>query len=255
MENYKFCFVIQPISDEKYNKRFDDVYKPVIEKAGLQAYRVDKDPAVNNIIEEIEKRISDSILCLADISIDNPNVWYELGYAYALGKQVVMVCDGSRSRFPFDISHKNIIPYHTDSPSDFNKLAERITERIKAIMATKKTSEAMMSSPLKASDGLQAVEKSLLAFMLGEQLSDNQTASIYILRNLMNKIGFTDTATGIAIRLLENRLFISVVTEQDWNGDSYSACKLTDIGVQFCLNHLEYFDLTQKKVNPDALPF
>ena len=34
MENYKFCFVIQPISDEKCNKRFDDVYKPVIEKAG-----------------------------------------------------------------------------------------------------------------------------------------------------------------------------------------------------------------------------
>ena len=38
------CFVIQPFST-KFDKRFRDVYKPALEKAGLNPYRVDQAPA------------------------------------------------------------------------------------------------------------------------------------------------------------------------------------------------------------------
>ena len=48
----KYCFVIQPISDSRFTKRFDDVYKPAIEKAGITAYRVDLDPSVKTPIED-----------------------------------------------------------------------------------------------------------------------------------------------------------------------------------------------------------
>ncbi|KAA6306372.1 hypothetical protein EZS27_041973 [termite gut metagenome] len=75
----KECFVIQPISDEKFTKRYDDIYKPAIETVGLSAYRVDLDPTVKIPIEDIESRIKNAEICFADISIDNPNVWYELG--------------------------------------------------------------------------------------------------------------------------------------------------------------------------------
>ena len=85
------CFVIQPISDTKFTKRYDDIYKPAIEATGLNAYRVDLDPTVKIPIEEIESRIKNSVICFADISTDNPNVWYELGYAFASGKDVVMI--------------------------------------------------------------------------------------------------------------------------------------------------------------------
>ena len=40
------CFVIQPFDGAKFDKRFEDVYKPAIEAAGLGAYRVDTDPGV-----------------------------------------------------------------------------------------------------------------------------------------------------------------------------------------------------------------
>ena len=40
------CFVIQPFDSGKFDKRFDGVYKPAIEAAGLEAYRVDRDPKV-----------------------------------------------------------------------------------------------------------------------------------------------------------------------------------------------------------------
>lgn len=69
MERNDYCFVIQPISEKKYDKRFDDIYAPAISNAGLEPYRVDRDPSVRNIIDEIEKRIQESVLCLADISM------------------------------------------------------------------------------------------------------------------------------------------------------------------------------------------
>ena len=37
------CFVIQPFDNDKYDKRFVDIFKPAIEKSGLEAYRIDKD--------------------------------------------------------------------------------------------------------------------------------------------------------------------------------------------------------------------
>ena len=63
------CFVIQPISDTKFTKRYDDIYKPAIEATGLKAYRVDLDPTVKIPIEEIESRIKDSVICIISCRI------------------------------------------------------------------------------------------------------------------------------------------------------------------------------------------
>lgn len=84
----KSCFVIQPFDKDKFDKRFIDVYKPAIEAAGLVAYRVDNDLGARVPIEQIENNIRDSVLCFAEITNDNPNVWYELGFAFASGKDV-----------------------------------------------------------------------------------------------------------------------------------------------------------------------
>jgi hypothetical protein len=73
------CFVIQPFDSGKFDKRFDDVYVPAIEEAGLEPYRVDRDPGVDVPIEAIEEGIRNAAVCLADVTTDNPNVWYVLG--------------------------------------------------------------------------------------------------------------------------------------------------------------------------------
>ncbi len=80
-------------------------------------------------------RIAESAFCFAEITTDNPNVWYELGYAFACEKDVVMVCSDERQagKFPFDIQHRHIITYKTSSTSDFNALADTITRKIKAL--------------------------------------------------------------------------------------------------------------------------
>ena len=36
------CFVIQPFDNDKFDKRFVDIFEPAIKKAEFDAYRIDK---------------------------------------------------------------------------------------------------------------------------------------------------------------------------------------------------------------------
>jgi nucleoside 2-deoxyribosyltransferase len=53
---------------------------------------VDQDPTADILIDDIETGIRESDICLADRTADNPNIWYEVGFALANGKPVVMIC-------------------------------------------------------------------------------------------------------------------------------------------------------------------
>lgn len=130
MKNY--CFVIQPYDGGDFDNRFDDIIKPAVEACGLAAYRVDRDPDVEIAISAIEEKIRKATLIIAEISADNPNVWFELGYAMALDKTVIMLCDNAyrNGHFPFDISHRNVLVYRTGSMRDFNECIEKLKVRI-----------------------------------------------------------------------------------------------------------------------------
>ncbi len=135
------CFVIQPFDGGPYDKRFEDIVAPAIEAAGPLAYRVDRDPMVSIPIDEIEAGIRGSAMCLAETTTDNPNVWFEPGYAIASQKEVVLVCGQRLSDFPFDIRHRSIITYVTDSSRDFANLQHKITDRMKAILSKEEVLE------------------------------------------------------------------------------------------------------------------
>ena len=126
------CFVIQPFDDGgPYDKRYEETFQPAIEDAGLEPYRIDMDPGVEVPIDEIERQIASSIACLADISTDNPNVWFELGYALAKARVVILVCSDEREGgYPFDVRHRKIIKYSTKSASGYDKLRRDITRHL-----------------------------------------------------------------------------------------------------------------------------
>src|SRR5882672_9286284 len=113
------CFVIQPFDKGRFDKRYEDVFIPAIRDAGLEPYRVDRDPGVTIPIEDIQAGIESCEACLAEISTDNPNVWFELGYAIASHREVVLVCSDERTaHFPFDVQHRSVIRYASESPRD-----------------------------------------------------------------------------------------------------------------------------------------
>ncbi|PKL78636.1 MAG: hypothetical protein CVV25_11035 [Ignavibacteriae bacterium HGW-Ignavibacteriae-4] len=257
------CFVIQPFDNDKFDKRFEDIFKPAIQNAGLEPYRIDKDLSVRIMIDEIEQNISDSVICFAEITSDNPNVWYELGFAFAKNKDVVMICSDERNdKFPFDIQHRHIIKYSTNSKSDFEDLEDTITRKIKAYMSKTMTAKSISSAPIADREGLKSHEIALLVLAIENQITTEDSILVYQLKNEMNKAGYTDVATSVGIRSLKSSGLIETFKEIDeWNnGQEYLACRLTDLGEQWIMQNQDTleFKISQQSFTTnedDDVPF
>ena len=77
------------------------------------AAEVSKDLQTPGLItDQIWHGIRHADVVVADISGSNPNVFYELGIAHALGKEVVIVAQGVE-RPPFDVSTARLLRYDT----------------------------------------------------------------------------------------------------------------------------------------------
>ncbi len=254
-----YCFVIQPF-DRANTKRFEDVFEPAIRAAGLdEAYRVDRDPTTTVLIDKIEERIRDADACLADISSENPNVWYELGYALALGKVVVMVCAASRVSFPFDIQHRFVIKYKSDSQRDFDALRDAVAERLKAQLASRLVVEQAAAQPVAApQSGLNAQQVAALVTVGAEYIGDG-SISAYELTQKMENVGFTKIAATIAIRGLERMGFVEGFTYSDFNTEPVSAYRCTDAGFDWLEQNQDRLALRYatpaEQVDIDQLPF
>jgi len=104
-----FVFVLMP-----FNEDFDDIYKLGIKEAakevGAYAERVDEQIFTEGILERIFNQISKADVIVADMTGRNPNVFYEVGYAHALGK-IVLLLTQKADDIPFDLKHKQHIIY------------------------------------------------------------------------------------------------------------------------------------------------
>lgn len=249
------CFVMQPFDGGTFDKRYEDVFAPAIRDAGLDPYRVDQDPKVSIPIQDIESGIRESQICLAEITLDNPNVWFELGYAIAYGKEVILVCSDERTtKFPFDIQHRTIIRYTSKSISDFEKLKGQITARLKACLQKAETLTTVSEiSKITKFEGLDQHEVVALAALAENLDHPNDHASTFQIKRDMEASGFTKVATTLALRSLLQKGLLEIGQFEDPGGDYYTGYKLTDQGWSWILENKDKFIL-QKAVHDD-IPF
>lgn len=227
------CFVIQPFDGGKYDKRFNDVYRPAIEAAGLQAYRVDQDPGVTIPIESVEKGIRDATICVADITTDNPNVWYELGFAFASRRRVVMLCSEERigRKYPFDIQHRTVIAYSTESVSDFEVLRRKLTERLLALISSDEILDQIASAdPVNPIQGLSHLEIAVLAAVAGGDSLAASGASLYSIQSDAERAGVTPMGFNLAIRKLTQKKLVQSIELEDSHGEGYPGLRLDNAG-------------------------
>ena len=249
------CFVIQPFDGGQFDKRYEDIYAPAIRDAGLEPYRVDRDPAASIPIEQIAKRVVDSAVCFADITQDNPNVWLELGLAIAANREVTLVCAESRQQFPFDVQHRNIIRYKTESASDFTNLRKNITARLKASRDLQRNKENLGDiSPVKETAGLSPHEQVLLVLTAQRMDGPTDTVSAYILRRDMAETGFNDLAFALSTRSLGRRGFMEVGREEDGNGESFVVYAVTESGFDWLEKNQKRLELRVRPSGPPAPP-
>ena len=254
------CFVMQPFDRGAFDKRYDDVFAPAIRDAGLEAYRVGRDQSVSIPIDEIENGIKRSEICLAEITTDNPNVWFELGYAIAVPKEVVLICSEERtSRFPFDVQHRNIIKYKSESPQDFKKLRAQITERILAILKKQKEIGAASNiSPVAQTEGLSQHEIVALVTVMQNSFISTEGVSAYTIKEDMNSAGFTDIAVSLALGSLGRKgMIVSETTRDEQYGHEYKVYVVQAKGEEWLLDNQDKLLLkqeTREKGLVDDLP-
>jgi hypothetical protein len=99
-----FVFVLMP-----FDPSFNDIYKFGIKGAadevGAYAERVDEQMYSGGILDRIFNQISKADAIIADMTGRNPNVFYEVGYAHALGKVVLLLTQDVED-IPFDFKHR-----------------------------------------------------------------------------------------------------------------------------------------------------
>ena len=82
----KNCFVLMPF-EPKYREVYDEVYKPVCSANDLDCWRVDEISRPGSITRDIVEGIIDAEVVIADLTSQNPNVFYELGIAHSVGNK------------------------------------------------------------------------------------------------------------------------------------------------------------------------
>jgi len=120
-----FVFVIMPFS-----KEFDDVYHVAIKDActaaGAYCERLDEQIFDESMLERIYNQIAKADVLIGDMSGRNPNVFYEVGYAHALGKRVILITQNADD-IPFDLKHH----FHIVYGGSIGDLRTELSRRIK----------------------------------------------------------------------------------------------------------------------------
>lgn len=133
------CFGILPFNENRI-KIFDNVIKPALKNdLGISVFK-SGDMAISNsdMIEEIWKNINEAAFVLADISDNNPNVFYEVGICHTLGKKMIQICDEEslkkdyKNHLPFDLNTRYTIFYDNTAPGG-NDLVKKIKKDVEAL--------------------------------------------------------------------------------------------------------------------------
>ena len=245
------CFVIQPFDDGPFDKRYDDIFVPAISAANLEAYRVDRYPSAFIPMEEVEKRIREADTCLADISEPNPNVWFELGFAIAAGKPVVLVClEKPNRRFPFDIQHRTIIIYKTESARDFEDLKSKVTARLKAsmIMPEGRLGKLGEASVVAEVAELGILEKVALVMLAKRFDGHDSTIEFFDIKSDMTDHGFSAEEVTVALGMLVNKEMILSVRGENDSGYTTSRYGITAAGIEWLSSHRDKLRPTEEDI-------
>jgi hypothetical protein len=118
-----------------FDRLWDAALRPAIDRAGYEPVRANEDIGALIITEMIE-RLAISDLVLADVSIPNGNVYYEVGIRHAAQRQGCILTAATWSKPLFDIDQMRQIRYPLPAESISNEIAAEIIKIIEVAIPT-----------------------------------------------------------------------------------------------------------------------
>src|SRR5262249_21030144 len=157
MSSRRRAFVIMPFGKKTAADGtvidFDAVYRelvpPAITMAGLAPHRADADRRGGSIHLDMFQDLLLAEFVVADLTLDNPNVWYELGVRHALRAGGAVLTYALRDRLPFDIAGQRMQRYTLkEGKLDSDLLDAERTALTEAIEATLGAWRGRRASPV-----------------------------------------------------------------------------------------------------------
>jgi hypothetical protein len=123
------------------------VFQRAIRLAGLQPLRADEQPG-GLIHADMFRELRMAPVVLADLSLENGNVYYEVGIRHALRAGGTVLACREGTELPFDLRHSRVHTYRYDGQSfDFEEV-ERFTAEL--CLALQEATRCKVDSPLYA---------------------------------------------------------------------------------------------------------
>jgi hypothetical protein len=131
---------------------FDKVYRVIIQRAireaGMRPVRADESVGSAIIHTDMFRSLRDRPVVLADLSLDNPNVFYELGIRHVMSTKGTVLIARQGSVLPFDVKLSRTLFYDFDGTSLDWEEVERVVKRL--TLALREAREGQPDSPVHA---------------------------------------------------------------------------------------------------------
>lgn len=106
-----YVFVVMAM--DRVNAALADAHSAIVRgcaAAGMRAGRVDDKFFTGSVTDQIQANITLAQYVVADLTHARPNVYYEVGYAHALQKRILLVAK-QKTKIHFDLQHHRIMHY------------------------------------------------------------------------------------------------------------------------------------------------
>jgi len=114
-----------------FDARFNDVYATLqraVTESGMRCQRADEIWVNSHIVDDVIHLIWRARVVIADLSLRNPNVFYETGIAHALGREVILIAQ-SMEDIPFDLRAIRSQTY-LNNGEGLERLKAKVVERL-----------------------------------------------------------------------------------------------------------------------------
>jgi len=204
------CFILMPFGKKKdengniidFDKIYNNFIKPSIEKSGLDPIRADEEQTGGIIHKAMYERLMLCEYAVADLSLLNANVFYELGVRHAIRPYSTITIFESGSRLPFDVNFLRSLPYDKEL-KNLEKLKSQLTQRLLNAQSENKDPD----SPLfQLVEGLKPSNiEHIKTDIFREQVEYNKTikSKLEILRKERNVVGLISLENEINMHTIE----------------------------------------------------
>jgi len=126
------AFVVMQFA-EPYDTFYGEVIQKQADAAGFDVVRIDEKAGPGIIFQDIQREIEQAEIVIAELTPSNPNVFYELGYAHALGKPTILLAQRG-AELPFDIRSYRVV-FYNDTIGGKAEVERNLRRHLEAIKA------------------------------------------------------------------------------------------------------------------------